>query len=263
MNRQPFSLIFYAFGLASAAACFDAGEEAETISVVQSELGGGWWSPVITNTPYPVYCGSSFHNNQSRYAADIQAPFGTDVYAAKEGRIEAVVKNDPGESGYGRYVKIAPADGVGKRHLYAHLSEVAPGIDVGALVSRGQRLGKVGNSGNVGAHLHFHVQDGPGPHSGVGTNLIGMYGFTANSNYPSVFATCGSMGRPGVSGPTNPGPSCPCPTSPGFDNYCGHPPNTPGCPMTSPGGYCDPNGDGGYADGDWGRGFNEFQAQCR
>ncbi len=46
------------------------------------------------------------------------------------------------------------------------------------------------------------------------------------------------------------------------DNFCFHPPGTTDCPMTHPGGYCDPNGDASYEDGDWNRGFTEYKAQC-
>jgi len=59
---------------------------------------------------------------------------------------------------------------------------------------------------------------------------------------------------------TPPPPSCACRS--GVDNFCHYPPRTPGCAMTFPGGYCDPNGDGGYGDADWVRGFNEFHAAC-
>lgn len=57
----------------------------------------------------------------------------------------------------------------------------------------------------------------------------------------------------------NPYPSCPCNRT---DNYCQHAPSTSGCPMTFPFGYCDPNGDGSYADGDWVRGWTEYQNYC-
>jgi hypothetical protein len=32
--------------------------------------------------------------------------------------------------------------------------------------------------------------------------------------------------------------------------------------MTAPGGYCDPDGDGDFADADWVRGWREHQAEC-
>jgi hypothetical protein len=61
------------------------------------------------------------------------------------------------------------------------------------------------------------------------------------------------------SGGGNPYPSCPCDRA---DNYCQHGPSTSGCPMTYPGGYCDPNGDGGYGDGDWVLGWTEYNNYC-
>ena len=55
-------------------------------------------------------------------------------------------------------------------------------------------------------------------------------------------------------------PSCPCGLA--SSNYCDIGPRTSGCPMTFSGGYCDPNGDGNYADADWVRGWNEYRAGC-
>ncbi|PRQ05251.1 hypothetical protein [Enhygromyxa salina] len=57
--------------------------------------------------------------------------------------------------------------------------------------------------------------------------------------------------------------TCPCVNNnPEFNNFCHHGPNTAGCPMTQPGGYCDPNGDGSYQDADWNLGFFDYAAQC-
>ena len=53
-----------------------------------------------------------------------------------------------------------------------------------------------------------------------------------------------------------------CPCLPGVDNFCDYGPKAPGCAMTWPGGYCDPNGDQSFVDGDWGRGWTEHAAQC-
>jgi hypothetical protein len=60
-------------------------------------------------------------------------------------------------------------------------------------------------------------------------------------------------------GTGSPYPDCACDRT---DNYCQHLPSTPGCPMTFPGGYCDPNGDGSYGDGDWNLGWYEYQGYC-
>lgn len=66
--------------------------------------------------------------------------------------------------------------------------------------------------------------------------------------------------RVSASAPMSPTPSCECRT--GVDNFCLYGPNIPGCPMTQPGGYCDPNGDGSFADADWVRGWNEYRSRC-
>lgn len=57
-------------------------------------------------------------------------------------------------AGFGNYVKITHADG--KSTYYGHLLRGSVQVAVGASVTCGQRLGKVGSSGNsTGPHLHF------------------------------------------------------------------------------------------------------------
>ena len=51
-----------------------------------------------------------------------------------------------------------------------------------------------------------------------------------------------------------------CPCEDGADNVCDLPPGT--CSATLPGGYCDPNGDGFYGDGDYALGLQEYAAKC-
>ena len=63
----------------------------------------------------------------------------------------------------GRQVWIEHANGVVSRH--AHLRMIEPGIVVGTAVTRGQKIGEVGNSGSPAslesetsdAHLHFEL----------------------------------------------------------------------------------------------------------
>lgn len=62
--------------------------------------------------------------------------------------------------------------------------------------------------------------------------------------------------------PADPWPTCPCLNAPGVNNFCHYGPSYPGCPMTAPGGYCDPNGDGSFAEGNWDQGWYDWQAQC-
>ncbi len=64
---------------------------------------------------------------------------------------------------YGRRIVIEHPGGV--QTVYAHLSEIAPDIQVGSQVARGQVIGAVGVSGTMGegapgtvlAHLHFEI----------------------------------------------------------------------------------------------------------
>jgi pimeloyl-ACP methyl ester carboxylesterase len=54
--------------------------------------------------------------------------------------------------------------GEGRFAFYAHLRPGTVAVGVGERVRRGQQIGELGNSGSShGAHLHFHVMDGPSP----------------------------------------------------------------------------------------------------
>lgn len=68
-------------------------------------------------------------------------------------------KNNPGSTGnksYGNFVKIKHDDGY--YTLYAHLKDVY--VNNGQRVSKGQKIGYMGNTGNAyGAHLHFEVRN--------------------------------------------------------------------------------------------------------
>jgi murein DD-endopeptidase MepM/ murein hydrolase activator NlpD len=81
----------------------------------------------------------------------------------------------------------------GYRHLYGHLNEI--NFAQPTTISRAAYLGKSGNTGTTDAHLHFHVQNGQYQSTSSGVTLVGMTGFTSNSNYPSGNAACGLMGR--------------------------------------------------------------------
>ena len=74
--------------------------------------------------------------------------------------------------------------------------------------------------------------------------------------YSEYQQACPSGGSP----PPPPTPSCAC--KGGVDNFCLHGPSVAGCAMTAPGGYCDPNGDGSFADADWVKGYNEYHQAC-
>jgi peptidoglycan hydrolase-like protein with peptidoglycan-binding domain len=86
---------------------------------------------------------------------DIIAPTGTEVYAVVTGKVSKVYVDAPGSlSGNG--VRIALPDGT--YFFYAHLTSLAPGIELGVPVTAGQLIGTVGSTGNSATpHLHLEV----------------------------------------------------------------------------------------------------------
>jgi murein DD-endopeptidase MepM/ murein hydrolase activator NlpD len=63
-------------------------------------------------------------------------------------------------SGYGNLVKIQHEFGIETR--YAHQSKIR--VKVGQRVSRGERIGDMGNTGrSTGTHLHYEVRIGGNP----------------------------------------------------------------------------------------------------
>jgi murein DD-endopeptidase MepM/ murein hydrolase activator NlpD len=84
---------------------------------------------------------------------DFAGPYGTPIYATADG----VVVHSGWASGYGRLIKIQHAFGIETR--YAHLSQIR--VEVGQKVSRGDRIGDMGNSGrSTGTHLHYEIRLG-------------------------------------------------------------------------------------------------------
>jgi murein DD-endopeptidase MepM/ murein hydrolase activator NlpD len=83
--------------------------------------------------------------------SDFAGPHGTPIYATADG----VVTHAGWSSGYGRLIKIKHAHGIETR--YAHLAKFR--VNVGQRVSRGERIGDMGNSGrSTGTHLHYEVR---------------------------------------------------------------------------------------------------------
>ena len=105
--------------------------------------------PVFSNFRYT----SGFGQRWGRLHAgsDFAGPVGTPVYATADG----VVVDAGWSSGYGRLIKIRHANGVETR--YAHLSRIR--VNKGDRVSRGDRIGDMGNSGrSTGPHLHYEIR---------------------------------------------------------------------------------------------------------
>ncbi len=84
---------------------------------------------------------------------DFAARSGTPIYAPGEG----VVTYAGWSSGYGRLTKIKHASGIETR--FAHQAKIR--VKVGQRVSRGDRIGDIGNSGrSTGPHLHYEIRVG-------------------------------------------------------------------------------------------------------
>lgn len=97
-----------------------------------------------------------------RNAIDIANAKGASIYAAAAG-VVTIAQASGYNGGYGLYVKISHSNGT--QTLYAHLDRVL--TSVGQTVSKGQKIGTMGNSGRVygltGVHLHFEVHGARNP----------------------------------------------------------------------------------------------------
>ena len=107
--------------------------------------------PVKSNFRYTSGFGPRW--GRMHNGTDFAGPIGTPIYATADG----VVTHAGWASGYGRLIKIRHDFGIETR--YAHLN--AMDVQVGQRVSRGERIGAMGNSGrSTGHHLHYDVREG-------------------------------------------------------------------------------------------------------
>lgn len=107
------------------------------------------------------------HNGDSGYSVDFPVPVGTEIRAARDGRVVAV--RDDSDRGCammscaadGNYVIVDHGDGT--RDRYWHLQQGGARVRVGESVCRGALLGLTGNTGwSTGPHLHLEVTDALG-----------------------------------------------------------------------------------------------------
>lgn len=118
----------------------------------------------LQKTPFALPIKSSFRFTSGfgmrwgrmHNGTDFAAGHGTPIYSTADG----VVIHAGWLSGYGRLVKIQHEFGIETR--YAHMSKIR--VKVGQRVSRGDRIGDMGNSGrSTGTHLHYEVRIGGKP----------------------------------------------------------------------------------------------------
>ncbi len=94
----------------------------------------------------PINGANHMHEGQ-----DLAGDYGDPVYAPADGTVTFA----GWEGGYGRLIKISHAFGIETR--YGHLSQIE--VNVGQKVSRGEKIGDMGNSGrSTGTHLHYEVR---------------------------------------------------------------------------------------------------------
>lgn len=96
---------------------------------------------------HPIYKSKKLHKG-----LDFSAPTGTDIHVTGDGTIERVEKK---RRGYGYNILVD--HGFGYKTLYAHLSVID--VKKGQKVTRGETIGKVGNTGTSTApHLHYEIR---------------------------------------------------------------------------------------------------------
>ncbi len=118
----------------------------------------------LQKTPFALPVKSSFRYTSGfgprwgrmHNGTDFAAGHGTPIYSTADG----VVTHAGWSSGYGNLVKIQHEFGIETR--YAHQSKIR--VKVGQRVSRGERIGDMGNTGrSTGTHLHYEVRIGGKP----------------------------------------------------------------------------------------------------
>ncbi|MDO5568719.1 MAG: M23 family metallopeptidase [bacterium] len=138
-----------------------------------------WAWPTIT--PYQITSGYAYRWGSFHDAIDIAGVgYGSPAYAANNA---TVYKTEYGHSSMGNYIILN--HNTGKYTIYMHLKDIY--VKTGQIVSRGQVIGSVGNTGNVsprpsasnpyaGTHLHFGVYVGGPPYGGgYSINPLSIY----------------------------------------------------------------------------------------
>ena len=125
---------------------------AASLRCAQSRAAG--LSDLARRLRSPVAYTDLFGPRGNRFHTGIDYPgaTGTPVTPRRPGRVTFAGFS---VGGWGNLVTIS--HGGGTRTMYAHLSRV--GVRVGQYVQSGQRIGRIGSSGNsTGPHLHFEVR---------------------------------------------------------------------------------------------------------
>ena len=117
----------------------------------------GYTSPLPGRTKANITTGYGAYAGHT--GVDFACPGGTAVLAVKGGTVvtsTALKYSNGNYKSYGEYIVINHNDGT--MTLYAHMQPGSRMVGVGASVSQGEQIGRVGTTGNsTGNHLHFEV----------------------------------------------------------------------------------------------------------
>jgi murein DD-endopeptidase MepM/ murein hydrolase activator NlpD len=117
--------------------------------VLRYPLGGTGDARI--NSPFGMRTHPSYGTQEFHQGVDFEADTGDDVYAAAAGRVTYAGR----QKGYGKVVIIDHGRDIST--VYAHLAGTS--VAKGDQVETGQRIGKVGVSGNAtGSHLHLELR---------------------------------------------------------------------------------------------------------
>jgi len=108
--------------------------------------------------------GDSRSGGRSHQGVDMLSTLGQKVFAASNGTLVAqFAVGGPQSALSGNAWRLAGTDGT--EYFYAHLSAFAPDLVAGSVVTAGQLIGYVGDTGDAGPgnyHLHFELHPGGG-----------------------------------------------------------------------------------------------------
>jgi murein DD-endopeptidase MepM/ murein hydrolase activator NlpD len=107
----------------------------------------------------PIVGGRKTQGLHGHNGVDLAANIGTPVLASADGTVIAA-RSSGYNGGYGEMIIISHANNT--QTVYGHLSQV--NVVAGQVVSQGQVIGAVGNTGkSTGPHLHFEVRGAKNP----------------------------------------------------------------------------------------------------